>query len=223
MPTGCQNGIKTNAPNYTESMLKLVTKKILNVINIGFEGLAGCVREREKVSKKHQMVPKSIPKSMTKSMQNLCSKKWCKKHRKSSTLEFKRGPKTIKETFQNLSRNFIRKMTLWGSAVSRRTCQRTLTNQQDSLLFTYIKTKVEGNNIVSRWHTKKASILRGANTPWAHVYIYIYIYISCLRQGSASGWVGEGAVQRKGSISVKVPVAYSAGVLWKRALWRFLY
>jgi hypothetical protein len=35
---------------------------------------------------------------------------------------------------------------------------------------------------------------------------------SCLRQSSAPGRVGEGAVQRKGSISVKVPVVYSAGV-----------
>ena len=36
--------------------------------------------------------------------------------------------------------------------------------------------------------------------------------MSCLRQGSARGQVGEGAVKRKGSISVKFPVAYSASV-----------
>ena len=47
-----------------------------------------------------------------------------------------------------------------------------------------------------------------------YIYIYIYIYRSCLR---ALGRVGEGAVQRKGSISAKFPVAYLASVLWKRA------
>ena len=37
-----------------------------------------------------------------------------------------------------------------------------------------------------------------------------------MRQGSTPGRVGEGALQRKCSISVQVPVAYSAGVLRKQ-------
>ena len=48
-------------------------------------------------------------------------------------------------------------------------------------------------------------------------FLYTYAYRSCLRQGSAPGWVGEWALQRKGSISMNVPVAYSAGVLRKWA------
>ena len=74
---GCQNGAQTNQ----KSMPKLVTKKTIQIIknhvslngkviqihrktNL-FEGLAGCVRERKKVSTKTStMIPKSIPKSI---------------------------------------------------------------------------------------------------------------------------------------------------------------
>ena len=40
-----------------------------------------------------------------------------------------------------------------------------------------------------------------------------YIYLSFLRQGSAPGQLEGRPVQKKGSISVNFPVAYSADVL----------
>ena len=100
------------------------------------------------------------------SVQNLCSEKWCGKHRKPSNTESKREAKIINNNPPKYIAKFDTENDFGGVAVSRRTCQRTLTIQHYSLLVTYIK-RIEGNNIVFRWHTKKGTILRGANTPCA--------------------------------------------------------
>ena len=100
-------------------------------------------------------------------MLNLFSKKWYQKHRKSLKMESKMEQQIIQTNPKSIKRELWYKDDFGGAAVSRRTCQRTLTNQQDSLLFTYINTKIEGKNIVLRWHTKKGTSFRHANTPWA--------------------------------------------------------
>ena len=47
------------------------------------------------------------------------------------------------------------------------------------------------------------------------------IYQGSHSEGSAPDWAGDGAVQMKGFLSVKVPVAYPAGVLQTWAHWGF--
>ena len=70
MPKECQHGAKIDAQTHQKPMPKLVTNKIIKVIKInvflngkiilihcknnGFEGFAGCARERKKVSNKLQ-------------------------------------------------------------------------------------------------------------------------------------------------------------------------
>ena len=78
------------------------------VQTMGFEGLARCVHERKKYQKHIKNDTNIHPQINDKSMQNLCSKKECTKHRKSSYMESKREPKTIKKTFQNRSQNLVR-------------------------------------------------------------------------------------------------------------------
>ena len=83
IPKAFQNGSEIDAKTNQKSVPKLVTKKNMKIIKVhvslkgkiiqnycknnDFEGLAGCARERKKVSKKTSKVkPKSIPKSVTK-------------------------------------------------------------------------------------------------------------------------------------------------------------
>ena len=69
-PKGFQNGAEIDAKTYQKAMPKLVTKTIRKMIknyvslkckiiqihrnNNGFEGLAGCARERKRYQTKHQ-------------------------------------------------------------------------------------------------------------------------------------------------------------------------
>ena len=80
-PKGSQNGAEIDAKTHQQSMPKQVLKKIMKIIknhvslkgkiiqihcrNYGFEGLAGCVRERKRYqTKTSKERPTSIPKSM---------------------------------------------------------------------------------------------------------------------------------------------------------------
>ena len=80
-PKGYQNEVGIDAKTHQQSMPKQVSKKIMKIIknhvslkgdiiqihckNNGFEGLAGCARERKRYQQKPSKVtPKSIPKSM---------------------------------------------------------------------------------------------------------------------------------------------------------------
>ena len=67
-PTGSQNGVEIDAKTHQQSMPKQVSKKIMKIIknhvslkgkiiqihckNNGFEGLAGCARERKRYQQK---------------------------------------------------------------------------------------------------------------------------------------------------------------------------
>ena len=66
-----------------------------------------------------------------------------------------KGANNHNKSFPSLPHSLIRKMTLWSRQCPRRGCQTTLTNHQSSLLVTYIDTKIEGNNIILVWYTRR--------------------------------------------------------------------
>ena len=98
MPKGSHNGTKNDAKTHQESMPKLVTNKIMKLIenhvslngkiienhceNKCFYGLEGCMGERERYQKNIKSETKIHPKIDEKSIQISCSKKGYPKHKK---------------------------------------------------------------------------------------------------------------------------------------------
>ena len=93
---GVQNGAEIDAKTHQQSMPKQVSKKIMKIIknhvslkgkiiqihckNNGFEGLAGCARERKRYQKTIKSATQIHPQIDETSIQISCSKKGYPKH-----------------------------------------------------------------------------------------------------------------------------------------------
>ena len=72
------------------------------------------MREREIHQKSIENEVKIRPKIDAKSIQISYSEKWCKKHRKSSTIELKRGAETVQKSIKNVVRKSMQKKEMKG-------------------------------------------------------------------------------------------------------------
>ena len=100
MPKGFQKGTNNYAQTHQKSMPTQVSKKIMKIIknhvslegkiieffskNNGFEGLAGCARERKRYQNNIKSETKFQSQIDEKSIQSSCSKKGYPKHKTSS-------------------------------------------------------------------------------------------------------------------------------------------